>query len=256
MRTWQVVVLVVVIVVLLLALGAWWAARQRARKRSEHLRDRFGPEYEDTLRHAGSRRDAERELDEREQRRQAVQVRALDPVRAQQFAGEWQTVQSRFVDDPEGCVRQADELVTRVMDERGYPTGDHGRQYEDISVDHPDLAADYRAAHGIAGASRRGEATTEQLREAMVHYRSLFGRLLGDTSAPQDIAGEQRGARPTMPDPTTTDPTTTRDSMSDRARTTDLRGEQEPIDSYGASRLGRHERLPEDGRWDGREDGR
>ncbi|MGN6331298.1 MAG: hypothetical protein ACTHOD_06545 [Motilibacteraceae bacterium] len=245
MSTWQVVVLVVVIVVLLLALGAWLAARQRSRKQSEHLRDRFGPEYEDTLRTAGSRREAERELAEREQRRQSVQVRALDPVRAQQFAGEWQTVQTRFVDDPEGCVRQADELVTRVMDERGYPTGDHGRQYEDISVDHPDLAADYRAAHGIAGASRRGEATTEQLREAMVHYRSLFGRLLGDAGVPQ------ADSRPTTPDTTTT-----MDPIPDRPSTMDLRGEQEPVDSYGASRLGRHERLPEDGLRDGREDGR
>jgi hypothetical protein len=243
--TWQVVVLVVVIVVLLLALGAWWAARQRARKRSEHLRERFGPEYEDTLRHVGSRRDAERELDEREQRRQSVRVRALDPVRAQQLAGEWQIVQTRFVDDPEGCVRQADELVTRVMDERGYPTGDHGRQYEDISVDHPDLAADYRAAHGIAGASRRGEATTEQLREAMVHYRSLFGRLLGDTGV------SQADARPTTPDATTT-----MGSVPDHPRTMDLRGEQEPVDSYGASRLGRHERLPEDARRDGLDDAR
>lgn len=245
MSTWQVVVLVVVIVVVLLALGAWWAARQRSRRRTEHLRERFGPEYEDTVRHVGSRRDAERELDERAQRRQAVDVRALDPVRAQQFAGEWQTVQTRFVDDPEGCVRQADGLVTRVMDERGYPTGDHGRQYEDISVDHPDLAADYRAAHGIAGASRRGEATTEQLREAMVHYRSLFGRLLGDA-----------GVSPADPRPTTPDPTTTVDSTPDRPRTMDLRGEQEPVDSYGASRLGRHERLPEDRRRDGLEDGR
>lgn len=251
MDTWQVVVLVVVIVVVLLALGAWWAARQRSRKRSEQLRERFGPEYEDTVRHAGSRRDAERELDERAQRRQAVDVRPLDPVRAQQFAAEWQTVQTRFVDDPEGCVRQADELVTRVMDERGYPTGDRGRQYEDISVDHPDLAADYRAAHGIAGASRRGEATTEQLREAMVHYRSLFGRLLGDTG------GQQADLRPTTPDPATTSgaaPTGAGDPISPGRRVVDVRGEEEPIDSYGASRLGRHERLPRDERRDGPED--
>jgi FtsZ-interacting cell division protein ZipA len=164
-----------IVVVALVALLVWAASRKR---RTQQLRERFGPEYERTVESAGDRRKAEEELARRERRRQQLDIRPLDRVKAEQYMDEWRRVQSRFVDAPEEAVNDADRLVTAVMHERGYPMDEFEQRAEDISVDHPDVVNDYRRAHRIAGDSRRGSADTEALRDAMVRYRALFDRLL------------------------------------------------------------------------------
>lgn len=172
------VVVIVVVVLVVLALGGVLLSRSRT-KRSEHLQERFGPEYDQAEREQGSRRKAEHELADREQRHEQLEIRDLDPGRRQEYADEWRRVQSQFVDQPLDAVKEADGLVRTVMDDRGYPTDDAQRQAEGLSVEHPEVMDDYRAATAITDASRTGTVTTEQLREAMLHYRSLFARLLG-----------------------------------------------------------------------------
>jgi hypothetical protein len=129
---------------------------------------------------ADGRRDAERALRERENRVQKLQIRDLSNEQLQTFGRDWRNVQNHFVDDPEKSVVEADDLVQKVMDARGYPLAGFDRQAEDISVDHPEVVSNYRAAHEIADAGRKHEATTEDLRQAMIHYRALFSDLLGN----------------------------------------------------------------------------
>jgi FtsZ-interacting cell division protein ZipA len=174
MDTWVWIVIAVVAVVLLL--GVMWAATRTRRTRS--LQDRFGREYDRTVEHAGDRREAERDLREREKRHEELDLRPLKPEARDSYAEEWEATQGRFVDDPKGAVRDADVLVQRVMKDRGYPVDDFERRAADISVDHPDLVEKYRTAHGIAEASERGEASTEDLRHSVRHYRALFVELL------------------------------------------------------------------------------
>lgn len=174
METWMIVVLIAA-AALALGIIAWGAM---GRRRSDHLRDRFGSEYEHMTTVAG-RRDAEKQLTEREKRVSQFEIRELTPPQLQEFARDWRNVQTHFVDNPERTVAEADELVQRVMKARGYPLDGYGQQAEDISVDHPEVVGNYRSAHEIAEASRRQEATTEDLRQAMIHYRALFSDLLG-----------------------------------------------------------------------------
>ena len=187
------VALIVILVVLALVVVAAVLLWQR-KQQSKRLQERFGPEYDRTVEDRGGRREAERELAERQKEREALKIRDLDPVRQQEYAQRWRDVQTRFVDEPDAAVAQGHELVREVMHERGYPTEDMERQADLVSVDHPEVVRDYRAANEISGASRQGQATTEQLRQAMVHYRSLFSRLLDSAAAPTDTTGE-RGAR-------------------------------------------------------------
>lgn len=175
--TTTVLVVLVVAVLLLVAFLAW------RKRQSAKLRDRFGPEYEREVGNADKRSDAERELKERAQRRDALDIRPLDPVRREGFATRWTQAQADFVDRPEEAVTAAQALVTEVMAERGYPVGDTEQQMKDLSVDHADVLDEYRSAHRISTMNDRHEATTEELRQAMVHYRSLFGRLLGGDTA-------------------------------------------------------------------------
>jgi hypothetical protein len=162
-----VIVIVVVVVLLLIA-----AALVLPRMRSRRLQQQFGPEYERTVATSGDRREAERDLHQREQRRKELEIRPLEPGARDAYAQRWRSTQERFVDAPNQAVGDADALVQQVMGERGYPVGD-------VSVDHADVAVEYRAAHEISLLNARGEASTEQLREAMVHYRTLFTGLLG-----------------------------------------------------------------------------
>lgn len=162
------VVIVVVAVVLSL----------QSRKKTEELQDQFGSEYDRTVEAQGDQQAAERDLRDRQTRRSTFEVRALDPARRQQHTQSWDRTQGQFVDDPAEAVREAYRLVRLVMSERGYPTDDFERQADDVSVDHPEVVGDYREAVRITEASGRGEASTEDLREAMVHYRSLFASLL------------------------------------------------------------------------------
>jgi FtsZ-interacting cell division protein ZipA len=174
MDTWVWIVIAVVAVIVLL--GVLWGATRARRTRT--LRDMFGREYERTVERTGSRRDAERELHERQKQHEQLEIRPLSPEARDQYVREWQATQSRFVDDPRAAVEEADALVQRVMQERGYPTKDFERRVAEISVVHPDLVEKYRTADGIARSSERGEASTDDLRHAVRHYRALFAELL------------------------------------------------------------------------------
>lgn len=173
---------VIVAAVLLLAVVAW----QITRARSQRLRDRFGGEYDRTIERTGRRREAEAELREREKRREELEIRPLPPLSRERYAEEWRRVQARFVDEPAGAVAEADRLVAQVMRERGYPMDDFEQRAADVSVDHPAVVEDYRAGHAIYLAYDRGDAGTEDLRQAMVHYRALFAELLEDGGRPSE----------------------------------------------------------------------
>jgi hypothetical protein len=174
MDTW--VWIVIALVAAFIVFGVIWAATRTRRTRA--LQDRFGGEYDRTIEHAGGRREAERELREREKRHEQLDLRPLSPEARDRYVQEWQATQALFVDDPKGAVTRADELVQRVMRDRGYPVDDFEQRAADISVEHPDLVEKYRNADGIARASERGEASTEELRHSVRHYRALFVELL------------------------------------------------------------------------------
>jgi hypothetical protein len=176
------VTIVIIVVVVLLLVGA---ALIVPRMRRRQLQQQFGPEYERTVDSTGDRREAERDLHEREERRKELEIRPLDPGARNAYAQRWRTTQERFVDEPAAAVGDADVLVEQVMRERGYPVGDFEQQARDVSVDHAGVVSEYHAAHEISLLNQRGQASTEQLREAMVHYRTLFTELLdgGDSSS-------------------------------------------------------------------------
>jgi hypothetical protein len=167
--------IVVIVVVVLLLIGAAVALPAMRRRR---LQQQFGPEYQRTVESAGDRRDAEQDLAQRAQRRKELEIRPLDPVARDSYAQRWRHTQERFVDAPTDAVDDADTLVQEVMRERGYPVGDFDQQARDVSVDHADVVSEYHAAHQISLLNVRRQASTEQLREAMVHYRALFAELL------------------------------------------------------------------------------
>lgn len=166
---------VVVIGVAAVAIVAFLLARRR---RSERLRQRFGPEYDRTVREVGEVAKAEATLRAREARVQRLNIRRLSQDDAARFSAAWRDVQTLFVDDPARAITDADRLVAEVMHARGYPVGDFDQRVDDISVDHPSVVTNYRAARDIAQAHARGGASTEDLRQAMVHYRALFTDLL------------------------------------------------------------------------------
>ncbi len=146
------------------------------RRRTAHLKDRFGPEYERALASDGGK--AESNLADRERRVEKLQLRPVPPELLESFAVAWRADQARFVDEPEAAVAEADQLVQRVMTARGYPLGSVEQRGSDISVDHPAVMQNYRSAHELALKRSRGEASTEDLRQAFVHYRALFDELL------------------------------------------------------------------------------
>jgi hypothetical protein len=166
-----------VAVILVVAVLAWLYLRRR-RTTTAGLRQRFGPEYEQAVREHGSERRAEAQLANREKRVERLRIRDLDPTERERFSGQWHSLQSRFVDDPKGAVTEADELVSSLMQTRGYPVADFNQRAADISVDHPQVVANYRSAHEIALRLGKREASTEDLRTAMIHYRSLFEELV------------------------------------------------------------------------------
>jgi hypothetical protein len=168
-------VLIAIGIVVVLALVAWSALSARRRR---GLQERFGPEYDRTVADAPSRREAESELTERQKRRDELEIRPLAPESRDRYASRWHNTQARFVDEPEEAVGEADGLIQEVMRERGYPVEDFDQRASDLSVDHPEVISNYRAAHGISVANERGNATTDDLRTAMQHYRALFVELL------------------------------------------------------------------------------
>ena len=191
MSTSAIVVLIVVIVAVL-GVGGWLMWSQLRRRQ---LRERFGPEYDRTLEDQESRRAAERDLAEREKRHAKLDIKPLSQDERDRFAGQWDLIQQQFVDHPGAAVADADRLVTVVMKERGYPTEDYRQQVADLSVQHASVLEHYRSAHDIRSRSEESQVRTEELREAMVHYRSMFEDLLEsavDNRSPMD----ERSARP------------------------------------------------------------
>ena len=191
METW--VWIVIGVIVAIVVLGVVFGALRTRRSRS--LQDQFGREYDRTVDKAGGRREAERELAERQKRHDELELRPLSQDARERYLQQWQVTQGRFVDDPTGAVSEADDLVQRVMRDRGYPVDDFEQRAADISVEHPELVEKYRTANGIARASERGEASTEDLRHSVRHYRALFVELLevdddGEDASTRDREGE------------------------------------------------------------------
>jgi hypothetical protein len=169
---------ILAIVVIAAVVAAVLLMRQR---QSQQLQEGFGPEYERTVEErGGDQRAAEAELRERRQRREQFEIRDLDADARDRYVERWRAAQRRFVDEPAPAVGEADALVIEVMRERGYPAADEFEQRAaDVSVDHPQVVEHYRAAHGISSRATAGDASTEDLRQAMVHFRALFAELLG-----------------------------------------------------------------------------
>jgi hypothetical protein len=183
-QTWTLLAIVAAVVLIALAVYAIHRGRQ-----SHRLRERFGPEYDRAVEAHESRAQAEAELRHREDRVEHLTIIPLTPADAARFSAAWTALQADFVDNPRGVVDQADALVRELLAKRGYPLADFERRAADVSVDHPAVVSNYRAAQDIRGRSLRGEAETEELRKAVVHYRALFDELL-------EVREQRPGARP------------------------------------------------------------
>ena len=179
--TIQIAIVVAVAVMLVAGIAIWLFIRKR---RTERLRTQFGgAEYTRAVKEGGSRRQAEAGLDKRTERVEGLHIRPLAPGDRTRFVESWGRVQARFVDGPGGAVTDADQLLGDVMSTRGYPVSDFEQRAADISVDHPLVLENYRAAHQSALRQTRGQASTEDLRQAMIHYRTLFEELVGEPEA-------------------------------------------------------------------------
>ena len=176
--TTQIAIVIAVAVMVVAGIAIWLFIRKR---RTERLRTQFGgAEYTRAVKEGGSRRKAEAALDKRAERVEGLHIRPLAPGDRARFVESWGRVQARFVDGPGGAVTDADQLLGDVMSTRGYPVSDFEQRAADISVDHPLVLENYRAAHQIALRQTRGQASTEDLRQAMIHYRTLFEELVGE----------------------------------------------------------------------------
>jgi hypothetical protein len=183
------ITIVLIIVVLVIIAAIVYGVQAGRRKK---LQNTFGPEYDRVVADTGSRTEAEKELRERERRHAELQLKPLSAEAQAKYSAAWEEVQIQFVDNPSEAVGTADELVTRLIADRGYPTGDYDDQLTNLSVEHANTLQHYRDAHAISERNRGGEASTEDLRQALVHYRALFADLLGtnpvqpatDNSAP------------------------------------------------------------------------
>src|SRR6202453_74055 len=174
-------ILIAASVVVVVAVVIVAASVVRSRKKTERLKQHYGGEYERLVSEAGGQKSAEKELTARERSRDKLDIVALTPAALSDFTTRWYQVQAGFVDDPATAVGVADRLVTEVMRQRGYPVDDFDQRAADISVDHPQIVENYRTAHGIHLSQQDGDVSTEQQREAFVHYRALFEALLETT---------------------------------------------------------------------------
>jgi sensor domain CHASE-containing protein len=171
-------ILIVIGVLIVLGVVAWNAT---ARRKTEHLRDRFGPEYNRVTSTAESKREAERELAQREERRDELDIKPLAQESRALYTEEWKSIQAEFVDEPGKAVSRADSLLQKVMSERGYPVEKFEQRAADLSVDHPKVVENYREGHRLATSGNGNGARTEELRQAMRHYRALFDELVQST---------------------------------------------------------------------------
>jgi hypothetical protein len=186
---WAVIALAAVVV---FAIVVWQAL---ARRRTDQLQEQFGPEYDRTVGTAESKREAEAELQAREERRRKLEIRPLPSAARYRYLEAWQAVQSQFVDDPSAAVARADELIQSVMSERGYPVEDFEQRAADVSVDHPRVVENYRQGHRLAQSSANGSVSTEDLRQAMRRYRALFDELV-EPAADDPTARERQSDQP------------------------------------------------------------
>ena len=166
----------IAVVIVALAFAGYILYRSR---QSRRLQQRFGPEYAAVVQQMGSRAKAEKELAKRERRVERLEIIPLTAAETARFTQSWSRLQAAFIDDPKGVLIQADQLVRELLTKRGYPMGDFERRAADISVDHPVVVNNYRAAQRILSRDQRGEADTEDMRKAVVHFRALFDELLG-----------------------------------------------------------------------------
>ncbi len=193
------ILILAVAVVLAIAVAVWFYMQKQ---KTNRLRSKFGPEYNRAIRSEGDAKHAEQLLQERQKRVEKLNIRALNDGERNEFTEAWEQEQARFVDDPSTAVSNADRLVQRVMKARGYPVGDFEQRVADVSVDHPVVVQNYRVAHDIAARGQNEKVSTEELREAMIHYRALFADLLHDGGVrpvrdvvvPDDNKAKARGA--------------------------------------------------------------
>jgi hypothetical protein len=186
MATWMWIVIAIAAVVIV-GLVIWGIVRAR---RTATLRDRFGPEYDRTLASRDGRRDAERDLEARRERRDQLEIRPLSSTARDRYTTLWMQTQARFVDDPMGSLRDADSLVATVMNDRGYPMDRFEQRAADISVDHPVVVENYRNAHAAMVATDEGRSSTEDMRRGIQHYRMLFEELLDTGEGAQAVTDE------------------------------------------------------------------
>jgi hypothetical protein len=193
MSTTEIVLLVVAVVAVLLVVAAVAAAAKR-RRRTQELRGTFGPEYDRTVASSDKRRQAERDLEQRKARHDQLEIRPLSSASRQRYLTAWDGVQTRFVDSPVLALSEADALLTQLLAERGFPTEDVRSQEEMLSVEHADVLEGFRAGHAIEQQNTTGHADTEQVRQGMLHFRSVFETLVsegdGQDASPGD--GQRR----------------------------------------------------------------
>jgi Tfp pilus assembly protein PilX len=183
------IVVVVIVVAALIAVAAFGARRRRLQKR-------FGPEYDRAVEGSDSRLKAEAELAERERRVSKLDIHPLNPAARDRYAAQWTGIQQQFVDSPAAAVTGAQTLITSVMEDRGYPTDDASQITADLSVEHASTIDQFRTAQELSSRAADGSASTEDLRQAMVHYRALFRELLGDSAAGAGYRDETEGSVP------------------------------------------------------------
>jgi hypothetical protein len=220
MQPWAWVLLIVVLVVVVLV-----AVAAMRRRRTEDLRNRFGPEYERAVETSDDRRGAEHDLLDRARKRDRLDIRPLPEAARARYAEQWRGIQERFIDDPAGSVGAAHTLLDQVMSERGYPTSDFEEQADLVSVDHPHVVENYRAAYAVYTRQRDGQATTEDLRDALVRYRSLFEELLHTDGTDTTVRDDRTDVRDVR-----NDRTDVRDVHDDRTDVRDGGARDEVVD--------------------------
>jgi hypothetical protein len=233
MATGAIVAIVIVVIVVAAILLMLTTANRRRR-----LRERFGPEYDRAVTERGSRREAEAELSGREKHVRELDIRPLSPTARSQYQSEWTAVQEQFVDAPQAAVTGAQTLVSAVMEDRGYPTQPYDQTLADLSVEHASTLDHFRAAHDISQNAAAGTATTEDLRQAMIHYRALFAELLGESTSNLDARAGQDGVPATEPGAGTAGDQSATTRVNEPAVT--------PVDEPAASRVGEPAVTPVD----------
>jgi hypothetical protein len=171
--------IIIIVILVLVVIGAILAPIFARRRRSERFHDHFGPEYDHTVQTMGDEKKAQTELDERQKHVDTLDIRPLTVNERERYLADWKAVQSKFVDEPGQAIVDADHLIMEVMQIRAYPVSDFEQRAADISVNYPALVTNYRAAREIALKNKEHQADTEELRQAMIYYRSLFEELLG-----------------------------------------------------------------------------